>query len=885
MACLDDRGRLFVGDSTGVNWNKKQLLETPPHRILMLEDTNGDGLYDRSTIFADALTFPQGGCWLNGSLYVCSPPGIWKLTDTDHDGVADARECIVTGFDFTGNAADVHGPWLHPNGRLFWCHGRKGHSVFGKEGVLVHEGLASGIWSCTPDGSDVRWHSLGSGDNPVKVDFTPEGEVIGVENLYFNDPRGDTLVHWLPHGVYERSDQLNAIAGLPRTLDQMPILHNFGHVGVSGSCFAHTGVLFPKSPASFFVTHFNTQRLMRIELTPQGSSFHASPFEFLKIQDPDVHLTDVIEAADGSLLLVNTGGWFRAGCPASLLAKPDLLGCIYRITKRNAPQKPVLTPFQLDPPPASQKSLLAKLTSPFPFERRRALELVSDTRDISLISPEIKTAVLAMLSDDALDAPLEHSLIHAVFAQKWNVLDLYEGTSNNVEKRRILKIAQLGGALDSEAILQRAEAGLLSGDVLLARLFASLIASPLAEASPTAAFLQKFSDSTANAFATRLPYLLEILAARLNESAFARIVAELLQGNEAAQHTALSAISKNSAPVLSPLWEAPLTSILEQAPGPALFDALKKLKTPLFDPRLKALAEDPSMQPSLRLRALDTMKSLQFSEHTFSLLIGFLTDASTSAAAKIQSASMLSSAQLTLEQQQAISPLLASCGPVELAKFVPLLRKCKDDPTARSLCVNLAKNPAITSIQESVLRTALSAQKPDLFETLILPALQKANAAGEEKKRRLTPLSDRAKSAGSPERGRLVFESGKGSCIACHKIGSLGRSFGPDLSKIGSIRNERDLLESILFPSNTIARDYETHTIETRAGESVIGLIKGHTAEGLILVDASAQERSLRHTDIVSDTIAPLSLMPAGLETTLSESELLDLVAWLRSAR
>ncbi len=77
--------------------------------------------------FADKMTFPQGAAWLDGSLYVMSPPGLWKLTDTTGSGVADKREMLMSGFDYSGNAADVHGPFAHPNGRLYWCHRRNGH--------------------------------------------------------------------------------------------------------------------------------------------------------------------------------------------------------------------------------------------------------------------------------------------------------------------------------------------------------------------------------------------------------------------------------------------------------------------------------------------------------------------------------------------------------------------------------------------------------------------------------------------------------------------------------------------------------------------------------------------------------------------------------------
>ncbi|MEY4940420.1 MAG: hypothetical protein RIQ93_2155, partial [Verrucomicrobiota bacterium] len=280
MGAIDDRGRLFVGDAAGLNLNRQALEEQLPNQVVMLEDTNGDGVYDKSTVFADKMTFPQGGAWLAGSLYVASPPGIWKLTDTNGDGVADQREMMVGGFSFDGNAADVHGPFLHPNGRLFWCHGRKGHNVVQKDGTLVHEGLASGIWSCQPDGSDVQWHSLGSMDNPVEVDFTAEGDILGVVNLYYNQPRGDTLMHWLYGGVYERADQMRAIVGLPRTQEHMPIVHNYGHVAVSGSTLYRSGALNPAWKGDMFVTFFNTQKIVRTKLIPAGATFTATQHEF-----------------------------------------------------------------------------------------------------------------------------------------------------------------------------------------------------------------------------------------------------------------------------------------------------------------------------------------------------------------------------------------------------------------------------------------------------------------------------------------------------------------------------------------------------------------------------------------------------------------------------
>src|SRR5712672_461485 len=92
VADFDDEGRLYVADSSGSNDKVEKQLAEKPHRIMRLEDTDGDGQFDKSVVFADKMMFPEGTMWLDGSLYVAAPPSIWKLTDTDGDGVADKRE-------------------------------------------------------------------------------------------------------------------------------------------------------------------------------------------------------------------------------------------------------------------------------------------------------------------------------------------------------------------------------------------------------------------------------------------------------------------------------------------------------------------------------------------------------------------------------------------------------------------------------------------------------------------------------------------------------------------------------------------------------------------------------------------------------------------------
>ena len=105
-----------------------------PHRIVRLEDTDGDGRFDKSVVFADKMMFPEGAMWLEGSLYVSAPPSIWKLTDTDGDGVADQREEWWQGKTLTGCANDLHGPYLGPDGWIYWTKGAFAEQTYERPG-------------------------------------------------------------------------------------------------------------------------------------------------------------------------------------------------------------------------------------------------------------------------------------------------------------------------------------------------------------------------------------------------------------------------------------------------------------------------------------------------------------------------------------------------------------------------------------------------------------------------------------------------------------------------------------------------------------------------------------------------------------------------------
>lgn len=139
---------------------------------------------------------------------------------------------------------------------------------------------------------------------------------------------------------------------------------------------------------------------------------------------------------------------------------------------------------------------------------------------------------------------------------------------------------------------------------------------------------------------------------------------------------------------------------------------------------------------------------------------------------------------------------------------------------------------------------------------------------------------------GDAQRGAKLFNNEKKSkCTTCHLKGEKGVRLGPDLTWIGAIRSERDLLEAIVFPSASIARYHEVVIVVTKSGKVLSGLMVKESMDKMFLSSAEGVVRSVAFREIESARYSNVSLMPEGMDKLLKEEEIADLVAYLKKSK
>ena len=372
----DEYGRLYVTDSGGMSERAEKQLELKPHSIRRLEDTNGDGNYDRSTLFADRMMFPEGCLWHEGSLYVAAPPEIWKLTDTNDDGVADKREVWFDGKTLTGCGNDLHGPYAGFDGRLYWCKGAFAEQTYTLSNGRPFVTRSSHIFRAKSDGTDIEPVLTGGMDNPVNVAFLPNGERF-LSCTFFQFPEAgfrDGLIHAIYGGVYGKKH--DSIYAHPMTGDVMPVLSHQGAAAPCGLIAGSKRLFGENSSHQLYACYFNLHKVVRHQLLPTGATYGTLDEDFVTCDHPDFHPTDVFEDADGSLLVVDTGGWYKVCCPTSQLAKPDVLGAVYRVRRKDQPVDIDPLGLEIDWKKLSVQQLVDLLADKRLYVQRRATGLL-----------------------------------------------------------------------------------------------------------------------------------------------------------------------------------------------------------------------------------------------------------------------------------------------------------------------------------------------------------------------------------------------------------------------------------------------------------------------------------------------------------------------------
>ncbi len=167
--------------------------------------------------------------------------------------------------------------------------------------------------------------------------------------------------------------------------------------------------------------------------------------------------------------------------------------------------------------------------------------------------------------------------------------------------------------------------------------------------------------------------------------------------------------------------------------------------------------------------------------------------------------------------------------------------------------------------------------KAQAAELLPLPAGQNAQP--------LPPLTELLKVKGNAAKGAEVFRRETTGCVKCHVVRGEGRDVGPALSEIGTKLAREALYESILDPSAGISFGFEAWQITLKSGDEAFGLKASETPDEVAIKDTNGLVTRHKRTDIAAMQQTKTSIMPSGLQQTMTTQELADLVEYLSSLK
>jgi putative membrane-bound dehydrogenase-like protein len=918
--CLDDRGRLWVAEA----YNYPHHGTRPGDRIVILEDTDGDGQFDVRKVFYDQLNYVTGIEVGFGGAWVMSPPSFYFIPDRDGDDRPDGPpQVLLDGF---GNHANSHnlanGFAWGPDGWLYGTHGRTNWSLLGRPGTPAEQRVRfdGGVYRYHPVRHE--WEPYADGTtNPWGIDWNDVGEAFVCNCV---NPH---LFHVIQGAHYEpwrnRKSSEFAYERIPTIADH---LHFVGTVNVrdglgsvaedaAGGGHAHCGTMvylgdnWPESYRnSLFTNNIHGRRINNDLLHRHGSGYRAS------------HGADLMASRDpwfmGVTLAYGPGGevyvsdWSDTGECHSVTNTQRQTGRIYRIAYGDL-RRP-----QVDLERLTDNQLVELQLHANDWYVRHARRLLQERaaagHDMSQVHDRLRQMFVRQT-----DIPRKLRALWALYVtQGTDSRLLIELLGHDSEYLRAWGVRLLCEERDPPAeALRQFERLAAQGDSQLVRLHLASVLQRLDAARrwPIAAALASRSEDNDDASLplmlwygieplvhddpdrlvqlagqSRISFVRQAIARRVMEQrdsapGLERLVRQLAQTDDAdvqadllrgtlrgleGRHTVAAPSQWTTA--YARLSQSPRREVREQALLLALvFD------DPVALASLRQQAVDGTLPTEQRSRAIDALVGRRPADLA-TLLLELVDDAGVRLAAVRGLAHY--------HHAETVSVLLSGYAEMDSAARQQTLQTlaARPDWAARLLDAVESQQVSARDLTAYTVRQIQSLQDAELTRRL-RDVWGEIRTTPDDRRRQIEryrrQLTAEVLAHADVVAGRAVFEK---QCANCHRFFDLGGSIGPDIT--GSQRSNLDyLLENILDPSAAVARDFRMQVLELNDGRVLTGLVEGETERAVTLLTID-QRLVVPVSEIDERHESDVSMMPDGLLNPLTIDEVRDLIGFLQSS-
>lgn len=914
---FDPQGRLWVASSSV--YPQIEPGQVANDKILILEDTNGDGKSDKSTVFADGLLIPTGIEPGDGGAYVGQSTELLHLMDTDGDGMADQKKVVLSGFGTEDTHHIVHTLRWAPDGQLYFNQSIYIHSHLETPHGVVRLN-SGGILHLRPSTMELGVYLKGF-VNAWGHDIDDFGQSFVTDGAYFGG-----LNYGLPGAMYV------TYSGARRILDS---ISGGGYPKFCGLELIRSRHFPDDWQGDAITCDFRAHRVVRFSISEQGAGYVTREMpDLLRSSDVTFRPLDAKLGPDGALYIAD---WSN---PIIQHGEVDFRdprrdhthGRIWRVTAKNRPMIPKPALVQ-----AETTDLLNQLLSPNVYNQRQASRVLTE-RGAGIL-PDLANWTSAQTSEsamlralwmyqavDVVELNLLKSLLSAkdgrIRAASVRVLRFWHSRLNEptsllekaivdehprVRLEAMRALSQIKTARSAELILSVLDKPM--DRFLDYGLWLSIndLAAPWIESIENGDWeiqgrerqlefgLQSVEPAVAGPVIRRLiesrgipkdgsgPWI-DLVGKAGNSKELRQLYDQVLRKEfePSAMVKALESIeSAARLRKVRPSGDLSSVSELLSESDESLRAAAVRLtgvwRLRELTPQLLELARDSTVTDSFRKSSFGALRDIGGAD-VVNGLIGLVGKDSSEA--------------LRLEGAQTLVSLHLKKG-VPLA--VALLSELKDEAVALDLWRSLLRNrgavPAFadalrgTDLSAPVAKAGMRAAREGSRNApeLILALARSGNL--EEKAHQLSPDEVNAmiaeiNSKGNPIRGEMVYRRSELACVTCHSIGGAGGKVGPDLTSIGTSAQVDYLIESMLYPNRKVKEGYHSLVVETKDGLEYSGVLVRETSEELIVRDASDREVSIPKNNIDIQTIGG-SLMPSGLIDALEVGQQIDLYRFL----